>query len=164
LNNDENKKVGISAAVITFGIIGVMAIENFITPVYSETVRSESPWEGSTVPACESESVSFSGILKFTIQIHEDKDGTTLQKIDLKSHAAHGIGVESGTDYILHTSAKQTTESRGDGTTITNVLKGSFIGKGSTVNTQVTIHTVTVFDENGNADTTESDIDIKCNG
>ena len=149
--------------LIILGFFGFFTIGNFISPANSETVRSESPWESTAVPACGSESVTFSGVLKFTIQIHDDKDGTGNQKVELKSHETRGVGVESGNEYIIHTSSKQTTEFQNDKITITTVLKGSFIGKGSTTNTQLTVHTVTVF-ENGIPTTTVSDIDIKCNG
>lgn len=135
-----------------------------VAPGYGETLRGESQWEGTAVPACGSEDVIFSGVLKFSIQFHADKDDNFRQETHLKSHETRGVGVESGTKYIIHATVKQTQESQSDGATITNVLKGSFIAKGSSINTQVTIHTVTVFDENGIPKTTVSDTDIKCNG
>ncbi|HET8847258.1 MAG TPA: hypothetical protein VFM20_00580 [Nitrososphaeraceae archaeon] len=82
----------------------------------------------------------------------------------MKYHSIQAIGVSSGTEYNIHEKEKVIIEQEGGDTTFNTAIKGSFISKGSDVNTLVKIRLVISIDENGIAETIVDDVDVKCAG
>ena len=145
-------------------IITTLVIGNFATPSYGKKVRFETPFESSTIPACGDEEVIITGVANFAFEEKTDKNGNVRSTAEMKYHRIQAIGVSSGTEYNVHEKEKAIIEQEGGDTTFSTAIKGSFISKGSDVNTLVKILLVTSIDENGNAETIVDDVDVKCTG
>ncbi|HJU79593.1 MAG TPA: hypothetical protein VJ599_08530 [Nitrososphaeraceae archaeon] len=122
----------------------------------------ETPSESLTIPACGDKEVIITGVANFAFE--EKTDGNVLSTAEMKYHNIQAIGVSSGTEYNIHEKEKGIIEQEGGDTTFSTAIKGSFISKGSDVNTLIKIRPVTSIDENGNVETIVDDADVKCTG
>lgn len=159
-DGDKDLSIFVAIAIITATLIA----GNFATPSQGKKVQFETPFESSTIPACGDEEVVITGVANFAFEEKTDKNGNMWSTAEMKYHSIQAIGVSSGTEYNIHEKEKVTIEQEGVDTTFSTALKGSFISKGSDVNPLVKIRLVTSIDENGNAETTVDDVDVKCTG
>ena len=117
-----------------------------------------------TIPAYGDEELIGTGVANFAFEEKTDKNGNVLSTAEMKYHNIQAIGVLSGTEYNIHEKEKGIIEQEGGDTTFSTAKKGSFISKGSDVNTLIKIQLVTSIDENGNIETIVDDVDVKCTG
>jgi len=155
----ESRMAIIAVAATTIVLLGGFAIPS----VYAKILKFETPFESSMIPACSLEEVAFSGIAGFTFKETTDNDGNVLQKVSMDYFNVKGQGITSGTNYIVHEHDDYTTFVEGSTTTFNTVVKGSFIGQGNAVNTDILLHLVTSVDDNG-PHTILDDAVVKCNG
>lgn len=159
---DGDKDLSIFVAIAI--IITTLIVGNFATPSYGKKVQFETPFESSTIPACGDEEVIITGVANFAFEERTDKNGNLRSTAEMKYHSIQAIGVSSGTEYNIHEKEKVIIEQEGGDTTFNTAIKGSFISKGSDVNTLVKIRLVISIDENGIAETIVDDVDVKCAG
>ena len=160
--SDRGKDLSIFVAIAI--IITTLIMGNSTMPSYGKKVQFETPFESSTIPACGDEEVIITGVPNFAFEEKTDKNGNLQSTAEMKYHSIQAVGVSSGTEYNVHEKEKGIIEQEGGDTTFSTAIKGSFISKGSDVNTLIKIRLVTSIDENGNAETIVEDVDVKCNG
>jgi hypothetical protein len=148
--------VALSASVLFGGFA--------IPSVYAKIIRFETPFESSLIPACSEEEVAFSGVARFTFKETTDNDGNVRQTVTMDYFNVKAQGIASGTKYLVHEHDDYVTLLEGSTTTFETVVKGSFIGQGNAVNTDILMHLVTSIDENGNPHTIVDKVVVKCNG
>lgn len=158
-NGLDRRMTLVAVAATAIVLVGGFAL----TTAYAKIVKFETPFESSLIPACNEE-VAFSGIAGFTFQETTDKDGNVRQTATMDYFHTQGQGITSGTGYIVHEHDRYITVLEGDTTTFKTVIKGTFVAKGTEVNTYITLYLVTSIDENGNPHTIVDKADVKCQG
>jgi len=132
--------------------------------VYAEPriVKFETPFESSLIPSCSTEEVFFKGVAAFSFKEFTDKDGNVRQTVNMDYQKTTGV-TSSGSEYIIHEQDRYVTFLEGSTTKFSSIIRGSFIAKGSEVNTQVMIKLITSIDENGDPHTIVDYASVKCN-
>jgi hypothetical protein len=146
----------VAVALVVTVLFGGFAISS----VYAKTTHFTSEFETSLIPACTTEEVIFSGTAHFDFR---EQNGH--QTVHMHYSNVHGVGIETGTKYVVHENDQYDTILNDNGDTMfSTTIHGSFTGGGSVDNTKIEIRLVTVVHQDGDVTTLVEDAQVRCPG
>jgi hypothetical protein len=156
VNTLENK-----VKIVVIGLVSTVLFGGFVIPsVYAETTHFIADFDTSLIPACTTEEVIFSGKVHFDFTEQEGR-----QVVRMHYSEVHGVGIATGTKYVVHENDRYETIINENGDTMFSTkIHGTFISSGSGDNTKIEITLVNVVHPDGTVTTLVEDAKVTCPG